>query len=163
MKIINLALLLFTSSLSNICFGSPIQGDLAVKGILISPPVCTISNGEEIRVNFGDNLGVNKIDGINYREEINYNLVCEENVNQLDLTLSIIGPATTYDKSTLQTNIPSLGIKIYQDGLPFIIGSNLKINAQSPPKLEAIPIAKPGENLEEGDFFVTATIKANYQ
>jgi hypothetical protein len=79
------------------------------------------------------------------------------------MVLTLIGPAAAYEQATLQTNIPDLGIKIYQNGLPFELGTPIAINPQNPPMLEAVPVKKPGAELTEGAFEVTATLLAQYQ
>lgn len=47
------------------CFAAQAADNLKFHGTLISPPNCTISNGNTIEVEFGDVL-INKIDGTRY-------------------------------------------------------------------------------------------------
>lgn len=49
-------------------------------GTLLVPPPCVISNNELIDVYFGHNVGIHKVDGINYTESVNYQLVCDPNL-----------------------------------------------------------------------------------
>lgn len=75
-------------------------------GTLLVPPPCVISNNELIDVYFGHNVGIHKVDGINYTESVNYQLVCDPNLKGWDLGLSIIGPKTQFDEAALQPIFP---------------------------------------------------------
>ena len=45
-------------------------------GSLIIPPKCRLSHSDPIKVSFGK-VGVNKVDGIHYKEKISYELICD--------------------------------------------------------------------------------------
>lgn len=47
------------------------------RGGLIAPPPCTINAGAKIDVDFGSRVGIKKVDGVNYRQAIDYHLDCE--------------------------------------------------------------------------------------
>ncbi|MDA3131533.1 hypothetical protein [Atlantibacter subterraneus] len=47
--------------------------NMTFHGTLVAPP-CTISNGQTIEVDFGDDLGVEKIDGNNNKQNVNYSI-----------------------------------------------------------------------------------------
>ena len=49
--------------------GSSALANLRFDGTLIEPPPCTINSGGTIVVDFGD-VGVNKVDGVNYRKTV---------------------------------------------------------------------------------------------
>lgn len=132
-------------------------------GTLLVPPPCVISNNELIDVYFGHNVGIHKVDGINYTESVNYRLVCDPNLKGWDLGLSIIGPKTQFDEAALQTNIPDLGIHLTQDGKPFKLNERIAISPDNPPVIQAVPVKRPGSTLPEGAFEVSATLLAEYQ
>ncbi|WP_411753382.1 fimbrial protein [Serratia sp. (in: enterobacteria)] len=142
---------------------SPSQAaeNMSFSGTLIEPPPCLVNNGNDIDVPF-DKIGVKSVDGMNHRRQIHYVLDCTAGP-AWSMVLTLIGPAAAFEQATLQTNITDLGIKIYQNGQPFELGTPIAINPQNPPMLEAVPVKKPGTELTEGVFEVTATLLAQYQ
>jgi type 1 fimbria pilin len=142
---------------------SPLQAadNMSFRGTLIEPPPCLVNNGTNIDVPF-DKIGVNTVDGINHRQQINYVLDCTAGP-AWSMVLTLIGPAASYESATLQTNVANLGIKIYQNGQPFELSTPIAIDPQNPPLLEAVPVKKLGTELVEGMFEVTATLRADYQ
>lgn len=50
--------------------------NMLFSGTLIDPPPCVINGGNTIDVPFGENLGVNKIDGTNYTKAVPYSVTC---------------------------------------------------------------------------------------
>ncbi|HDH9217362.1 TPA: pilus assembly protein [Escherichia coli] len=132
-------------------------------GTLLVPPPCVISDDGVIDVYFGHNVGIHKVDGINYTEAVNYKLVCDPNLKGWDLGLSIIGPKSQFDEAALQTNITDLAIHLTQNGQPFILNKRIAISPDSPPVIQAVPVKRPGSTLPEGAFEVSATLLAEYQ
>lgn len=142
---------------------SPLQAaeNMSFRGTLIEPPPCLVNNGTNIDVPF-DKIGVNTVDGLNHRQQVNYVLDCTAGPAWI-MMLTLIGPAASFERATLQTNVANLGIKIYQNGKPFELDTPLGIDPQHPPLLEAVPVKKTGTELTEGAFEVTATLRADYQ
>lgn len=134
---------------------------MAFRGGLIAPPPCTISGGKKIDVDFGDRVGVNKVDGQNYRQTIDYSITCEPGALPWQMTLTLKG-GISFERAALQTNKPDLGIRVYQNDTPFIINTPLNIVPGNLPLLEAVPVVKPGATLTEGAFSATATLQADY-
>lgn len=142
-------------------------GAMSFKGMLIEPPPCTIisiNNGDRIDVDFGNRVGVNKVDGVSYRRNINYQIRCEDVGNSNGVLMLILsGNAAGFDSQALRTNKENLGIRIYQNDKPFTPNSALKINLANQPLLEAVPVKKVGTKLSEGAFEAWATLRAEYQ
>ncbi|WP_440515023.1 fimbrial protein [Serratia sarumanii] len=140
------------------------EAGMTFYGTLITPPPCAISDGGRIDVDFGDRVGINKVDGTNYRQSMNYQVRCENGSgsNWL-LSLSLIGAATGFDKNALQTSKTDLGIRVYENGQPFTPGSRLSISLANQPLLEAVPVKRTGATLTEGSFEAWATLQADYQ
>lgn len=139
-------------------------GDMTFRGKLIEPPPCTVNNGNGIpEVDFGNKVGVKKVNGINYIQDIKYNLVCDPNLNGWALKLKLTGNKTGFDDAAVQTNITDLGIQIQHDGQRFVLGSELSITPGNIPKLQAVPVQKPGATLTEGPFDAAVTLQADYQ
>lgn len=132
------------------------------RGGLIAPPPCTINAGAKIDVDFGSRVGIKKVDGVNYRQAIDYHLDCEPGARPWELRLTLKGNGTAFDGAALQSNKADLGIRVYQNDEPFLIYSSISIDPSSPPRLEAVPVSRPGATLTEGAFFATATLLAEF-
>ncbi|MCP1107088.1 fimbrial protein [Serratia nevei] len=133
------------------------------RGTLIEPPPCTVNQGGMVDVDFGDRIGVNKVDGVNYRQQVNYRLQCEPGAANWVLRLSLKGAGSAFDSAALKTNMPDLGIRFYRSGTLLPVGSVIAIDAAAPPLLEAVPVGKAGVKLSQGAFEATATLQADYQ
>ncbi|AHG21886.1 pilus assembly protein [Chania multitudinisentens RB-25] len=138
-------------------------GDMTFRGTLIEPPPCSINSGNNIFVDFGERVGIKKVDGVNYMQGINYTLVCEPNTYGWVLKLKLMGSSTAFDNAAVQTNISNLGIKILRDDQPFVLGSDISITPANKPQLKAVPVQRPGVLLNEGPFEAVATLLADYQ
>ncbi|EPN2807082.1 fimbrial protein [Serratia marcescens] len=135
-----------------------------VSVIIVTPPPCTINEGNKVDVDFGDRVGINKVDGVNYRQAMNYQITCDNaGGNHRALSLSLDGRAAVFDGNALQTSKTDLGIRVYQNETPFKPGSALNIDLNNPPRLEAVPVKKEGSTLAEGAFEAWATLRAEYQ
>ncbi|WP_293770409.1 fimbrial protein [uncultured Pantoea sp.] len=134
--------------------------DLKIHGTLKRKP-CHINNDGMIYIEFG-NVGIKKIDGKRYIQDINYTLECEDPDDSANLKMTVKGAQTSYNTGAINTNIPGLGIGILQNGLPVIINQPFVIDYNSPPVLKAVPVAS-GVTLYEGAFNATATLLAEYE
>ncbi|MGN7915783.1 fimbrial protein [Enterobacter sp. 22466] len=130
-------------------------------GVLKRKP-CHINNDQAINIHFG-NVGVHKVDGINYAQPVNYKLTCDEEDPGLTLKMYVKGMQTGYDASAITTTVTNLGIRILQNGQPMAINQGLIINYQNPPKLMVVPVQQPGSTLQEGNFQATATLMTEYE
>ena len=137
--------------------------NMQFRGSLITPPLCSLNGGQQIDVNFGDRVGVKKVDGVNYRQTVDYQLKCEPGVSGAALGLTLTGPQAVFDTATLQTSQAGLGIRMTLDGKPFVLAQRVVIDAAQPPVLQAVPVRAPDATLEEGAFEVLATLLADYQ
>ncbi|MBC3217508.1 fimbrial protein [Serratia fonticola] len=161
--IIRRALLL--ASLVSLVSPALAEGDLDVtfRGTLIEPPPCIINDGNRIDVDFGDRLGIKKVDGVNYRQLMNYQIKCDNATSgNWALKLSLNGTAADFDKEALLSSKMNLGIRVYQNDTPFAPGSTLDIDLANPPLLEAVPVKREGTTLTEGVFESWATLRAEY-
>lgn len=140
------------------------EADMTFRGTLIEPPPCTINDGNQIDVDFGERVGIHKVNGTNYRQALNYQIICENSGdNGWALTLSLSGAPAGFDKDALLSSKENLGIRIYQNDQPFTPNSTLKIDLNSPPRLEAVPVKSDASTLTEGAFEAWATLRADYQ
>lgn len=141
--------------------------NLEFKGVLVTPPSCSISNDGTVVTDFGDKVGVRKVASGIYRQKIEgLMLDCGENDNAWQLTLTVTGNAAVFDadNATLATSEQAdLGVKLLRDGQPFELGTEVKVNGTTLPLLEALLVQRPGSALEEGGFTAQATLRAEYQ
>ncbi|QGN39752.1 fimbrial protein [Klebsiella oxytoca] len=145
------------------------NGDITVvnvSGVILDTPACSINNDRTIKVSFGY-VAVNKVDSGEFRQPIPYDISCEQgDVSGVALKLSLTGISADFDSddaTLVSAEQSDLGIKIYQNGVPFKINEPLDISINSIPSLEAVLVQRAGANLEKGDFSATATLKAVYQ
>lgn len=142
----------------------PAAENMQLHGTLIEPQPCSINDGENIDIDFGDRLGISKIDGINYLQSVNYTVTCEPGAGAGDMTLTVSGTATSFDKAAVQTNKQQLGLRLLLSGKPFILGAPVSVDPKRLPVLEVVPVQRPGsEALTEGAFEATATLQTDYQ
>lgn len=140
------------------------EGEVLFHGILQEPPPCIISNTNLIDVDFGERVGIKRVDGVNYRQPLNYQVSCEDDGStNWVLTLSLSGVASVFDAAALQSNKDNLAIRVYINNKPFIPGSTVKIDLAHLPLLEAVPVKNAGATLIEGAFESWATLRADYE
>lgn len=138
------------------------SANVTFSGTLNEPPPCTINAGNKIEVDFGD-VGVKRVDGVKYRRGVGYTISCGTDTLPWVLKLSVNGTATTFDGSALQTTAPDLGIRLFQNNLPFLLNTPLDITVSSPPILEVVPVKRPGATLAPARFTAVATLLAEYE
>ncbi len=141
---------------------SGVSANLTFSGTLNEPPPCTIEAGNTIEVDFGD-VGVKRVDGVKYRRALAYTISCGPATLPWELKLSVNGTATSFDGSAVQTSVPELGIRLFQNNLPFLLNTPLDITLSSPPTLEVVPVKQPGAVLAPARFTAVATLLAEYQ
>ncbi|CAI1948977.1 MULTISPECIES: fimbrial protein [Serratia] len=134
-------------------------------GTLISPPPCTINNGQMIEVNFGDDLLTTKVDGVNYSRPINYTLDCTVAGNKA-VRMMIQGTASSFDNSVLATaERTGLAIAVKPEAVDQVLPINswMRLTTQSAPKLRAVPVRASWMELTPGAFTAGATLLVDYQ
>ncbi|MBW4217889.1 fimbrial protein [Enterobacter cloacae subsp. cloacae] len=141
-----------------------LAADMNFQGTLVEPPACTINNDQAVLVSFGDSVGVNKVNGSNYIQPVDYHLICDITSPQdgLNIMLSTTEP-TTFDPAAVQSSVTGLGIRLLIDGNPATFGQPIPVNSSSTPVLQAVPVKGPGATLIEGPFSATATLQVVYQ
>lgn len=145
------------------------QANWQFDGKLIIPPVCQLSQENPINISFGK-VAIRKIDGINFKKDIPYQLKCDGDINQpWDVSLKFSGQlaGNGFDKSTLSTrtalNKDKLGIQLQNSGKPQPLNEYFSINIKSPPELSAVPIKKSGDKLVADNFTATGTLMIDFQ
>lgn len=137
--------------------------NMSFYGSLIAPP-CKISNEQVIEVVFGNDLGVDKINGSNYKQPVKYTVDCAPGYeeNNLAIVVDTTSPAS-FDSSAVQTNRTGLGIHILIDGVAATFAKRVVVSDPSvPPQIEAVPVQDAGIMLTEGAFEATMTLRIDY-
>jgi type 1 fimbria pilin len=144
--------------------GGPVAAadNMRFSGTLIEPPPCTINDGGEVDVDFGNRVGVTKVDGVNYLQPVNYWITCGPGAEG-SMTLEVVGTPADYDEAAIASNVDNLAVRLLQNGKRFPLNKPLPIGLNARPTLEAVPVKRPGVVLKEGVFEATATLLAVYQ
>ncbi|MDM1840423.1 fimbrial protein [Serratia marcescens] len=137
--------------------------NMRFSGTLIEPPPCSINDSGMVDVDFGNRVGISKVDGANYLKPVNYRITCSPGVGAWNMTLTVVGTSADYDAAAVKTNIQDLSIRLLQNGQQFTLNQPIAIKLNAPPMLEAVPVKRPGATLKEGAFEATATLLAVYQ
>lgn len=147
---------------SLIGFNAMADENMKFHGTLVDFPSCTINDNQPINVEFG-NVGINKIDGVNYEKDIDYKISCDGTDTKDQLYLSITGQAASFNAADLNTSVDGLAIEIKQNSEAYTLAQQLPVNLDSPPKLSAVPVKNAEATLATGEFSASATLQAFYQ
>lgn len=138
-------------------------------GNLIGNPPCDITgDNDPIMVDF-DEVGITKIDGINYMQNFSLRVTCGDDLgNDVRLYLGYTGmEARSFDNNAVLTNRNGLAIRLYYQGqvvapddanIPIVMSSGGSAVIQ----LSAVPVRDPAVDLLEGDFRATGTVEIRY-
>ncbi|WP_261658199.1 fimbrial protein [Erwinia mallotivora] len=122
---------------------------------------CTLNDGKDVDVSFGDQVDIARIDGINYQTVIAYNFGCEHPGKNV-VTVEIAGTDAGFGQGMLHVK-SGLGIRIMNGDVPQPVNTPFSIDATHPPILMAVPVKDSSVTLTPGAFETTATIKVNYE
>lgn len=143
-------------------FNAVADENMNFHGTLVDFPSCTINDNQPINVEFG-NVGINKIDGVNYEKNIDYKISCDGTDTKDQLYLSITGQAAGFNSGELSTSVDGLAIEIKQNSTAYKLADQIPVNLDAPPKLSAVPVKGAGASLATGEFSASATLQAFYQ
>lgn len=116
---------------------------MSFSGTLIEPPPCTINSGGMIDVDFQRRVGISKVDGVNYLKTIDYNIDCDPGSNPWEMRLTVSGSVTSFDTAAVQTTIVGLGIRLLQNGQPFVLHTPITVPRGGKLLLQAVPVQDP--------------------
>ncbi|ELY2794286.1 fimbrial protein [Cronobacter dublinensis] len=134
------------------------------EGIFIISTTCTVDNDQVIDVNFGD-VGVNKVDGNNYKQAIPYSIDCKGANDNSPVDLMMSGTAVSFDNAAVKTSVSGLGIQIQLNGQPMQLNKpfHTTLAAVQSLSMSGVPVKEAATVLTEQPFTATATLTANYQ
>ncbi|WP_270655271.1 fimbrial protein [Enterobacter bugandensis] len=118
---------------------------------------CNINTNTRQIVDFGDAVGIHRIDGKHYEQKVPFTMDCKNNSASKvpALTLTLEGKATTFDASALATNINGLGIELRINDVAQPLNQPVTFDYKSLPVLTAVPVADPSVQLSANGFHST--------
>lgn len=131
--------------------------NVTIRGTVVAPPSCSINRGATLNVDFGDNLTVDGIDGVNYRREVPYTVTCVNHPSN-SMTLKLTGTAAPFEATALTTNHRDLGIRLYINDVAWPINTAVNFTYPTLPRMDAVPVKNSRRKLQGGVFAATATL-----
>lgn len=154
------------------CIVSSAQASTRVNfhGTLINNPPCDITGeNDPIYVDF-DEVGITKIDGVNYMKDFTLTVTCGADLgNNVALYMGYNGMSALFDSDAVQTSLRGLGIRLYHNGgvvapnnddISVVMSSGFSKTIA----LSAVPVKDndPSLTLLEGPFSATGTVEIRY-
>ncbi|HAV1840559.1 TPA: fimbrial protein [Enterobacter hormaechei subsp. steigerwaltii] len=115
---------------------------------------CTVNDDQDQTVDFGDAVGVHRIDGKRYSQPVPFSMNCTapDKGSIPPITMTLSGIVTDFDKAAVTTTVDKLGIEVQLDGIPHELNKPFTVNYAHLPKLTAVPVLKPGAELKAQPF-----------
>ncbi|WMT14729.1 fimbrial protein [Serratia fonticola] len=136
-----------------------------IQGRILEPAPCVIAGtGDKgvISVDFGNNVMINHIDGIQYRMPVSYDIHCSAQYTN-SMMLRVVGTVAGFGDGNLQTTVTDLGIALTDGTTAFPVNSFLNFNYPVLPQLYATLVKRPGVTLKGQVFSATAIMQVYYQ
>ncbi|WNN49338.1 fimbrial protein [Siccibacter colletis] len=163
---LRVSILLAATFLPPLAFAAQ-TGDSALvtfQGTFSLPTPCTINDDKVLDIAFG-NVGVNKVNGIDYAQPIPLSVDCHGAPESALLLLKVNGTAESFDSAAVATNADGLGIQIQANGQPMKLNEalNTSVGGLKTLALTAVPVKDPAKTLTAQTFSAAATLTADYQ
>lgn len=138
------------------------SADIAFHGTLVEVPPCVVNGGQQVVVDFGDEVMTTRIDGSRYKQRIAFTADCDVAVSSLQ-KVRIEGSAAGFDPTVLDGNLPGFGIALYHGDTRYTPGDWLGFSGTDLPAFYATPVKQDGVTLSGGAFSVLASLVVDYQ
>lgn len=137
--------------------------DITFHGTLLASPPCVVNGGDNVVVDFGDDMMTTRIDGTKYRQKIALTLDCSEAI-ALEQKIRISGASVgTPGGEVLSTPLGGLGLALYQGEARYTPGKWIAFTAPDVPELYVVPVRLSGAEPAGGAFSVLASLVVDYQ
>ncbi|CAN7539314.1 fimbrial protein [Aquipseudomonas alcaligenes] len=133
------------------------EDNMKFSGRLIGPPSCSFNNDKVLEVDFGEIL-TSKIDGKNYRKDVDYTLTC---TNASKVNMRFCCGSAGFD-GAIDVRVVGFGIKVYANDKALKIGDTYSYTYPNNPKLSFVPVKKEGATLKGGDFSAGTTLQISF-
>lgn len=137
--------------------------DIIFSGELIESAPCVVNNGAIIVVDFGNEMMTTRIDGTEYKKQIEYTLDCSKATSSYQKIRISTTSTSTFDANSIATGKTGLGIAIYNGTTRYTLGNWINFTDPALPKLYAVPVKDSGVTLTGGAFDVLASLVVAYQ
>lgn len=134
---------------------------VAISATIIAPPPCKVNDNNKIEIDF-EKVGVNRIDGINYKKKIDYQVSCEDPGEMRQLAMKVSGAAASFDAKLLKTTSTGLAIKFENESGQISLNTPVNFIYGQTPELYAVLVKDSTVKLTSGDFTSSATLKIDY-
>ena len=142
--------------------GVQAETNLTIRAVIIAPPPCVINSGSTLDVPFGNDLLTSRVDGVNYRRDVPYTVICDSPFNNA-MKLELKGTGASFDSGVLVTRKPDLGVKLFVNGADWPLNTAVNFTHPNFPVVQAVPVKRAGSSLTGGAFDAAATLVVDYQ
>ena len=124
---------------------------------------CRLNDGKKQSVDFGNAVGIHRIDGKRYEQPVPFHLECENysGGKMPPMTLTLEGTPVSFNKAAVATNVKGLGIELRRNGEAQPLNQAVELDSSAQPVLTAVPVADPSFKLNASPF--TASIKLSVE
>ncbi|NDJ59238.1 fimbrial protein [Enterobacteriaceae bacterium 4M9] len=139
------------------------DADITFRGSLLEAPPCVVNGGDNVEVDFGDEMMTTRIDGTQYRQKIDFTLDCTDAIAS-EQKLRIRGASiSTVEGEVLSTPLTGLGLALYHGETRYTPGEWIAFTDPDVPELYAVPVRLDSTAPEGGTFSVLASLVVDYQ
>ena len=82
--------------------GVQAETNLTIRAVIIAPPPCVINSGSTLDVPFGNDLLTSRVDGVNYRRDVPYTVICDSPFNNA-MKLELKGTGASFPGTRRKT------------------------------------------------------------
>ncbi|WP_316248965.1 fimbrial protein [Erwinia persicina] len=159
---------LYAVCLALACWGGgfPAMAQIATATVTVKVTVaavpCEINHNDLIEVKFGNDVMTTRVGGDYKKMPIVYSVQCQGGTSNA-VRMLIEGNGAAFDGDVLGTAKTDFGIALLNNGNRMPINTWLNFTYPDWPKLEAVPVKRPGASLTGGPFSAGATMKVEYR
>ena len=165
MKTANLLTILMCAVLLLFRAALAANGDVTtvnVFGTLVDAPECTVNGNNAVDVDFGDEVIIRRVDGLNYKKMIIYALSCNS-IAANGMKVAITGTPATFGSGLISAGKTGLAIQLWNGSEKLANATPVNFTYPDTPELYATPVAQDNLSLTAGIFSSTATLVVSYQ
>lgn len=163
---VRLFIMLYPLTLMTLCcqnVQAAVEGQrVELKGRLVSPLACTVNQGADSSVSFGNAVITKRIDGVNYKQKANYTIECKGNVNNL-IKMQLAGSGTDFDSKAVSTTNKDVGVALYNGKSRIGVNDWISITYPGIPEINLVPVKRPDTTLKGGSFSGYVRLNLEYQ
>lgn len=115
---------------------------------------CSLNAGKGQTVDFGDAVGIHRIDGKRYEQSVPFNLDCKNHAGGEvpAMTLTLSGNPSSFNLAAVSTNVDGLAIELRVNGVAQPLNKTISLDYNHLPSLTAVPVVDNADDLEAQPF-----------